>query len=106
MNREIAEEIIGETGVSIECAGNGQEAVQMYEEHEDNYYDLIFMDIQMPIMDGHTAARTIRKSGKSDAADRPIFAMTANAFSDDIVPVSYTQLDVYKRQVYFRYQWL
>ena len=57
----------------------------MYEEHEDNYYDLIFMDIQMPIMDGHTAARTIRKSGKSDAADIPIVAMTANAFSDDIV---------------------
>lgn len=85
LNREIAVEIIGETGVSIECAVNGQEAVQMYEDHEDNYYDLIFMDIQMPIMDGYTAVGRIRQSDKGDAADIPIVAMTANAFSDDIV---------------------
>jgi len=84
LNREIAEEIIGETGIMIECAVNGQEAVQMYEQHEAHYYDLIFMDIQMPVMDGHTAARMIRKSGRGDASTIPIVAMTANAFTDDI----------------------
>ena len=85
LNREIAEEIIGETGVSIESAVNGQEAVQMYEDHEEKYYDLIFMDIQMPVMDGYTAAQMIRKSNKGDASSIPIVAMTANAFADDIV---------------------
>lgn len=84
LNREIAEEIIGETGVAIEAAVNGQEAVEMYEAHEEGYYDLIFMDIQMPVMNGHQAAQRIRKSGKGDAASIPIVAMTANAFSDDI----------------------
>ncbi|XCP83517.1 response regulator [Roseburia hominis] len=84
LNREIAQEIIGETGVSIECAVNGQEAVWMYEDHEEEYYDLIFMDIQMPVMDGYTAARMIRCSNKGDAARIPIIAMTANAFSEDI----------------------
>jgi len=84
LNREIAEEIIGETGVLTESAVNGQEAVQMYEDHEAYYYDLIFMDIQMPVMDGYTAARTIRQSDKDDASGIPIVAMSANAFADDI----------------------
>ncbi len=85
LNREIAEEIIGETGVSIESAVNGLEAVRMYQDHEENYYDLIFMDIQMPVMDGHTAAQRIRQSGKGDASSIPIIAMSANAFADDVV---------------------
>ena len=84
LNREIAEEIIGETGVVIESAVNGQEAVQMFKERDPYYYDLIFMDIQMPVMDGHTAARMIRQSEKRDAQSIPIVAMTANAFTDDI----------------------
>jgi len=85
LNREIAEEILGETGVAIESAGNGLEAVRMFEDHEEHYYDLIFMDIQMPVMDGHSAARTIRHLEKGDARTIPIVAMTANAFTDDIV---------------------
>ena len=84
LNREIAEEIIGETGIRIESAVNGQEALEMYESHEEHYYNLIFMDIQMPVMDGYTAARMIRKSNKEDARSIPIIAMTANAFSDDV----------------------
>ncbi len=85
LNREIALEIIGETGASIESAANGQEAVQMYIDHEEHYYDLIFMDIQMPVMDGHTAARMIRQSNKGDASSIPIVAMSANAFMEDIM---------------------
>ncbi len=84
LNREIAEEIIGETGVLTESAVNGQEAVRMYEDHEAYYYDLIFMDIQMPVMDGYKAAKTIRQSDKDDASCIPIVAMSANAFADDI----------------------
>jgi len=84
LNREIAEEIIGETGAAIESAVNGQEAVRMYEEHGEHYYDLIFMDIQMPVMNGYTAARMIRQSHKGDALTLPIVAMSANAFADDI----------------------
>lgn len=84
LNREIAEEIIGETGIRIESAVNGQEAVAMYESHEEHYYDLIFMDIQMPVMNGYEATRMIRKSHKGDALTIPIIAMTANAFSDDV----------------------
>ncbi len=88
LNREIAEEIIGETGIRIESAVNGQEALEMYESHEEHYYNLIFMDIQMPVMDGYTAARMIRKSNKEDARSIPIIAMTANAFSDDVAQVN------------------
>lgn len=84
LNREIAEEIIGETGIIIETAVNGLEAVEMYESHEEHYYDLIFMDVQMPVMDGYTATRRIRQSHKGDAFSIPIIAMTANAFSDDV----------------------
>ena len=67
----------------VEEAHDGQEAVQRVEEVSDGYYDLILMDIMMPVMDGLEAAGRIRTMKRSDAADVPIFAMTANAFSDD-----------------------
>lgn len=85
LNREIAVEIVGMTGATVETACDGQEAVNRFVEHEAGYYDLIFMDIQMPVLNGHEAAKAIRKSGKSDAAAIPIVAMTANAFSEDII---------------------
>lgn len=84
LNREIAEEIIGQTGVSLESAENGQEALERFEKMGENYYDLIFMDIQMPVMNGYEAAAAIRKLPRTDAATIPIIAMTANAFAEDI----------------------
>lgn len=84
LNREIAEEIIGQTGVSVESAENGREALERFEAMGENYYDLIFMDIQMPVMNGYEAAMAIRKLPRKDAASVPIIAMTANAFAEDI----------------------
>ena len=83
LNREIAREFLTLAGVTIEEAQNGKEAVEMVEKSGENYYDLIFMDIQMPLMNGYEAAKAIRALHRRDA-DLPIIAMTANAFSDDI----------------------
>lgn len=84
LNREIAEEIIGDTGVTVESAENGLEALEMFEKMTENYYDIILMDIQMPIMNGYEATEAIRKLLRKDAAEIPIIAMTANAFTEDI----------------------
>ena len=84
LNREIAEEIIGETGVTVESAENGREALEKFEKTEENYYNMILMDIQMPIMNGYEAAEAIRRLPRKDAAEIPIIAMTANAFAEDI----------------------
>jgi len=84
INREIAEEIIGETGVTVESVENGRKALEQFERMGENYYDMIFMDIQMPVMNGYEAAIAIRNLPRKDAAQIPIIAMTANAFAEDI----------------------
>lgn len=85
LNREIAEEIIGSFGVTIETVANGKQAVDRFIERGEGYYDLIFMDVQMPVMNGYEASREIRAFDRADAAAVPIIAMTANAFAEDVV---------------------
>ncbi len=84
LNREIAVELLSCFGVNVEEAENGRAAVDFVEKNPANYYDLIFMDIQMPVMDGYDAARCIRSLGRDDTNQIPIVAMSANAFADDI----------------------
>lgn len=85
LNAEIAEEILSMTGLTVERASNGAEAVDMVSAREDGYYDLIFMDIQMPNMNGYDATRAIRAMDRNYCKKVPIVAMTANAFAEDVL---------------------
>ncbi len=84
INRIIVIELLRETNVTIDEAVDGAEAVRIFEASPPGCYDLIFMDIQMPHMDGYEAAGRIRESDRPDARNIPIIAMTANAYSEDI----------------------
>ncbi|MDE7246584.1 MAG: response regulator, partial [Lachnospiraceae bacterium] len=83
LNREIAEVILTEAGFVVETAPDGTDAVTMVEKSAENYYDAVLMDIQMPIMNGYEATRTIRNLSRKDVRDLPIIAMTANAMEED-----------------------
>ena len=83
LNREIATAILTKTGMGIDCASDGDEAVSIINEAPAEKYDLILMDIQMPKMDGYTATREIRTLKDNRKANIPIVAMTANAFEED-----------------------
>ncbi len=83
LNWEIAEDLLSEAGFQLERAENGQICVEKFEQSELGCYDVVLMDIRMPVMNGYDAAKAIRALPRKDA-NLPIIAMTADAFSDDI----------------------
>ena len=84
LNSNIAGEILKMTGIKVEYASDGKKAVDRILSLEPYYYDIIFMDIQMPIMNGYEATRIIRNSNREDLKNIPILAMTANALAQDV----------------------
>ena len=82
LNRKVICSFLEKTGIKIDEAENGSEAVKMYLESSDGYYDFILMDIHMPNMNGYEATEAIRKSSKMDALSIPIIAVTADAFKE------------------------
>ena len=85
LNAEIATEILEMTGLAVEHAADGAEAVDKMSGCEDGYYNIIFMDIQMPNMNGYDATRVIRAMDRNYCRQVPIVAMTANAFAEDVL---------------------
>ena len=84
LNMEIAETILTEAGFAVENAENGKEALDMFLASEPGYYQAVLMDLQMPVMDGYTAAKEIRSSTHPQALKVPVIALTANAFAEDM----------------------
>jgi signal transduction histidine kinase/CheY-like chemotaxis protein len=84
INREIILELLSETGIELETAENGREALDKFIASAEGYYDIILMDMQMPVLDGCSATTEIRKQKRADAASIPIVAMTANVLEEDI----------------------
>lgn len=84
LNREIALELLSRLGAVVDAAVNGREGVNAFSRSSLGYYDLVLMDVQMPVMDGYEATRTLRGLARPDAATVPIFAMAADAFAEDI----------------------
>ena len=84
LNRQITTALLGLHGIEVDSAGNGRQGVDMLSRSEPGKYAAILMDIRMPLMDGLTAARTIRKLPHPDATKIPIIALSANAFAEDV----------------------
>lgn len=83
LNREIAVELLEEAGFLVDTAGDGAEAVEKVKNSRPGYYALVLMDLRMPVMDGHSAARAIRALGDPGLANVPIVALSANTFDED-----------------------
>lgn len=85
VNAWVAQKMLEKVGFEVLTAENGQKGVELYSAHEPFYFDAILMDINMPVMDGLTAARSIRSSDMEDAEEIPIIAMTTNGFDEDFL---------------------
>ena len=83
LNAEIAKTVLEDVGALIARAENGQQALELFKEKPAGTFDVILMDLMMPVMDGYTATRKIRELERPDAKTVPIIAMTANAFQED-----------------------
>ena len=84
INMEVASECLSMIGANVLQAWNGQEAVELFSSKENGEIDAILMDMQMPVMDGCSAAKAIRSLRRTDAQTVPIIAVTANVFAEDI----------------------
>ncbi len=84
LNQEIAQFILEDFGLQVTIANNGQEAVELFEQAQPGTYQIIFMDVMMPVMNGYESAKAIRALDRPDAAKIPIITMTANAFAEDV----------------------
>ena len=93
LNMEIAEFMLQNEGADVEKAWNGQEAVELFKKSEPGEFDVILMDIMMPVMNGYEAAKMIRSLDREDAKEVPIIAMTANAFTEDRIKAKAAGMD-------------
>ena len=93
LNMEIAEFMLQNEGADVEKAWNGQEAVELFKKSEPGEFDVILMDIMMPVMNGYEAAKIIRSLEREDAKKVPIIAMTANAFTEDRIRAKEAEMD-------------
>lgn len=84
INQLVLMELLGDTGVVMDTAEDGMQALERFGNSEENYYDLVLMDVQMPKLDGYQATQAIRALPREDARTVPIIAMTANAYQEDI----------------------
>ena len=84
INREVAQVLLEEEGAVVTAVSNGREAVKLFSSHPEGTFDVILMDIMMPLMDGYEATRQIRKLDRTDSSSIPIIALTANAFAEDV----------------------
>ena len=95
LNTEIAVRILKSFGLNVDHAGNGKEAVDIFEASREGQYGAILMDIQMPVMDGYDATRAIRALTRPDAKTIPIVAMTADAFEESVSKAKEAGMDDY-----------
>ena len=93
LNMEIAEFMLQNEGVEVTKAWDGQEAVELFRKSETGEFDVILMDIMMPVMNGYEAAKMIRSMDREDAKEIPIIAMTANAFTEDRIRAKEAGMD-------------
>jgi CheY-like chemotaxis protein len=95
LNVEVATELLHMAGILVEPAANGQEALEKLQSHPAGHFELVFMDIQMPVMDGYETTRAIRRLPDKKLAKIPVIAMTANAFWEDRQKATEAGMDGY-----------